>query len=999
MPRKFTLLSITAALGSVAIVLFMLALSASAAPAFMTATAPGGGLILEVNYSHDWVNAITTPLATVAITVTRSGAVIATITGQADAQGNFNSNQHEDGWSPSRPDLMPGDSVAGATSGASASVNPIGEIVGAIDLNTISGAIHAPALAPANLTVRCEVWVQDANVSPIVVPNVPANGGTYVCNFGLLGYHIAPGDNIAVSYYEPDGDRVIAVFRAPAPDPAVKIWTEGSSDVRAGGLAVFHVTYWNQGNMPAANVLLTDTLPAGASFVAATLGVAPVVASGHVTWNLGTVMPGGQIHFFVVLSNTSAPGASLHNAVDIGTSSRGDDPGNNHQEATVQVTSGLPDLNVGQQAQPNNPLPGDTYRISVDYGNNGQVPGGPVTLSVQLAPGTTLQDWVSENGYGSLWKLTSSAGGHLVFAAPALPGSWGDRLLLTVAVAATVPPNTKLESTVSISAPLDPNPGNNGPFSQQVWTAQDQQPDLKVEKSWSYGQLVQGGHAFYNLNYSNDGNLTQPSVRLTDTLPSGTTFVTSTVDLNWGDSVAAPPLYQNGGVVAWDLGALPPGHWGHLKVELALGGVQAGATITNTAEIRGLNADRSWWNNQAVAVDHVNGPGANLRLRKNSYWEGPGKVRFELQFENVGTTVVENVRITDTLPAELVFDGDWWKNGCCDLDMSFDPGTRQIVWTTGRLEPSWSGNIMFRAPVREDLTGQQGLMFTNTAQITLPPGEVTPADNSATAVAFTGPDLYIDKSLTAGNLVPGGLVTFTINLGNRNNGPWDTGNPPPGQPALYITDTLPAEMTFVSATDPYSPGDTWQPRQDGKALTWTMGGMCAGCQAQFQISARISNTAPGLTQLTNTIQIAAALPGVADPYPSNNRASWSGAVAPTYGVDLQPGTSAASGRPGTVVTHTLRLTNTGNAPATFDLGPGSHIWSVVCTQTQVDLAPGAWVDVPVRVTIPPLVALAQLQDTVTITATVRDDSSKQAAAVLTTRADIARLYLPLLRRH
>ena len=274
---------------------------------------------------------------------------------------------------------------------------------------------------------------------------------------------------------------------------------------------------------------------------------------------------------------------------------------------------------MGQQVQPNDPLPGDSYRITVNYGNNGPVPGGPVTLNVQLAPDTTLQGWVSENGYGALWKLTSSAGGHLVFDAPALPGSWGDRLLLTVGIAPTVPPNTQLVSTVSISAPLDSDLSNNGPFSQQVWTTQDQYPDLKVEKRWGYGQLVQGGHAFYNLNYSNDGNLTQPGVRLTDTLPSGTTFVTSTVDLNWGESYAMPPIYQAGGVVAWDLGALPPGQSGRFKVELALGGAQAGATITNTAEIRGLEADRSGWNNQAAAVEHVNGPGANLRLRKNSY--------------------------------------------------------------------------------------------------------------------------------------------------------------------------------------------------------------------------------------------------------------------------------------------------------------------------------------------------------------------------------------------
>ncbi len=110
-----------------------------------------------------------------------------------------------------------------------------------------------------------------------------------------------------------------------------------------------------------------------------------------------------------------------------------------------------------------------------------------------------------------------------------------------------------------------------------------------------------------------------------------------------------------------------------------------------------------------------------------------------------------------------------------------------------------------------------------------------------------------------------------------------------------------------------------------------MGGLCAGCQAQFQVSARISDTVPGLTELTNTVQIAAALPDILDPYPANNRTSWSGTVIPTYGVGLEPATSEASGRPGTTVTHTLRLTNSGNAPATFDLGHGSAVWDVVST--------------------------------------------------------------------
>jgi outer membrane receptor protein involved in Fe transport len=110
-----------------------------------------------------------------------------------------------------------------------------------------------------------------------------------------------------------------------------------------------------------------------------------------------------------------------------------------------------------------------------------------------------LQDWVSQNGYGSLWELTPSGGGHLVFDAAALPGGWGDQLLLTVGIPSTLPPDQELVSTVSIEAPLDPNASNNGPFSQSVRTNEGSRPDLRVDKRWSYGQLVKGGRASYNL--------------------------------------------------------------------------------------------------------------------------------------------------------------------------------------------------------------------------------------------------------------------------------------------------------------------------------------------------------------------------------------------------------------------------------------------------------------------------------------------------------------------
>ncbi len=565
MPRKLASLSFMVALGSAAIALLVLALSAAAAPPLTAPDGPESGLHLDVNYSHDWVNASTglNEIAAVNIKVRRNGAVIATIDGNTGGDGNYSSNQHQSDWSPMQPDLMLGDTVEATTSGGSASVNGIGEITGAIDMDTdsVSGTIRAPGLAPGNVRVWCEVWVQDVNVPFIEQLDVPANGGSYSCDFFTTrSYHISPGDNLAVSYFDLEGDRVIAVFRAPAPDLGVNVRTEGNSDAGEDGVSVFRVDYENRGDMPAANVILTQTLPAGTSFVTSTLelDMNPVVTEDTmdtVRWNLGTVSPGGKRNFLVVLGNTLDVPSSFTTAVDISTSSPGDDLGNNHWQTLVSIVSGRPDLNVGQQVQPYNPLSGDTYRIEVNYGNNGPVPAGPVTLNVDLDPRTILGPWAFDNGFGPLWKLTSNAGGHVVFEAPAVPGRWGGRLLLTVEIPSSVPADEQLFSTVEISGPLDSDTSNNGPWTQDVRTTGDARPDLGVDKSWGNGQLVPGGHAYYNLNYSNDGNVTQPSVRLTDTLPSGTTFVTSTVDLGWGESQAMTPVDVSGGMVAWDLGA------------------------------------------------------------------------------------------------------------------------------------------------------------------------------------------------------------------------------------------------------------------------------------------------------------------------------------------------------------------------------------------------------------------------------------------------------------
>ena len=154
---------------------------------------------------------------------------------------------------------------------------------------------------------------------------------------------------------------------------------------------------------------------------------------------------------------------------------------------------------------------------------------------------------------------------------------------------------------------------------------------------------------------------------------------------------------------------------------------------------------------------------------------------------------------------------------------------------------------------RRSLDGIPGpLSFTNTVEAPVP-DDVYPADNSAQAMASTGPDIYVKKWLSGGEPEPGEIVTFTVEFGNRNDWPWDSDD----QYGSAITDTLHAHMAFVKATDPDDPSETWTPDiLPGNVLRWGWGNMSHDSWWRFNVVAQITDTvkpgcftcSPGVTR-------------------------------------------------------------------------------------------------------------------------------------------------------
>jgi uncharacterized repeat protein (TIGR01451 family) len=142
--------------------------------------------------------------------------------------------------------------------------------------------------------------------------------------------------------------------------------------------------------------------------------------------------------------------------------------------------------------------------------------------------------------------------------------------------------------------------------------------------------------------------------------------------------------------------------------------------------------------------------------------------------------------------------------------------------------------------------------LANTAAITAPAGLTDPsaANNAATDTDMLTPqaDLSLRKSDSPDPVAPGAGLTYTIEV--TNNGPSTS-------PAMTVTDTLPAQVGFGSA----SPGCT----HTAGTVTCTLGSLAPSAIGTVTIQVAVSPGATG--SLSNTASVSGGAP---DPAAANN---------------------------------------------------------------------------------------------------------------------------------
>ncbi len=212
--------------------------------------------------------------------------------------------------------------------------------------------------------------------------------------------------------------------------------------VASGGTISYKVTVYNAGPNPLTNVVVQDTLPAGATFLSAV----PAQNSGPspLVWNVGNLAVGQKFQATVTVKASGS--GVLTNSVTV-TSDQGT---SSSQEKTP--SGSVPYLNQTKSVTPTNVAPGGTVQYTIKISNIGSGPtGSPVQIQEFLPTGFTYvsKDSVTVNGANvtATTTVNTTNPNQPIFSVPAALNAGQDLILkFTAQVGATVPAGTYCNS-------------------------------------------------------------------------------------------------------------------------------------------------------------------------------------------------------------------------------------------------------------------------------------------------------------------------------------------------------------------------------------------------------------------------------------------------------------------------------------------------------------------------------------------------------------------------
>ena len=295
--------------------------------------------------------------------------------------------------------------------------------------------------------------------------------------------------------------------------------------------------------------------------------------------------------------------------------------------------------------------------------------------------------------------------------------------------------------------------------------------DLSIKKYSSADTVLPKEVFTYTIELTNNGPTEAENVSVTDKLPYNVTYI-----------IADPePDNISDSIYTWDLGSLLEGSHEYINITVQVKNI-ASTILTNIANVTSDSYDKKPLNNTAIQYTVV-GSVADLSIEKSDsadtvYYNEI--FTYTLNITNNGPDVAQNVTLTDILPKEVSF--------LSSNEPPYEIIDSNYTWTFPFIAIGETKTITIKVLVETTNIGT----ITNHAHVTSDTIDSSLANNNISENTYVdySAELSVIKTCDTETAIAGDNLTYTINV--TNHGPHTAYN-------ITVTDTLPAEVSFVSS--------------------------------------------------------------------------------------------------------------------------------------------------------------------------------------------------------
>lgn len=778
-------------------------------------------------------------------------------------------------------------------------------------------------------------------------------------------------DNTATDIANVVSSADLSVTDAGSPDP-----------VAAGSNITYTQVVTNNGPSAADNATLVATIPANTTLVSFTApaGWSCVASAGVGTGNVTcsdvsmAALTSATLNLLVKVNSGTTNGTIITGVASVSSSVSDPNPSNNTAFVSTEVgTTANAQLIVTNSASPSPVQAGNDVTYTQTVTNTGSSAATVATFTETTPAGTSFVKITPPSGWSCTGFPTQCTN-------PSVAAGATGTFLVVYQVTASA--GSTITDTATVNASNQAFGANSATATDVV--ASGTQADVELATAATPSQVLAGNNISYTQVITNNGPAAATGVSFTEATPTNTTFQSVLAPAGW--TCTQPAVGATGTVNCTDA-SLASGTQSDIVVVVNVPASVAVGTITANSSVSATTSDPNTANNSTTVSTAVldNCDLAVTNSSNVSQIAAGGQITYTQVVTNSGPSNCSAGTLTEATPGSTTLvsvsattsGGGTWS---C-------PNSAPVACTNPSVVPGSIGTITAIYQVSATASGT----ITDTVNVGSSTTDTNPANNSATVnvgvSTGTQADLSVSNSGTPNPVTAGGTITYSQTV--TNNGPG-------AATGAKLTETLPANVTFVSLT---GPGGTWtcttaSPYQCTDSAS--MGTTGSTASASFTLKVTVSSTATAGTALTETAGVSAT---TSDPNSSNNNASVTTYVSASADLSITNKAGTVPVQAGSALTFTQTVTNAGpstatgvtvtetlpgSTTATSLAGPGWTCTLATLTCTDASLAPNSPATITFGVTVSgTATAGTAINQTATVSSAVPDPNTANNSATAT----------------